>query len=283
MGQVSLYDRIREIEVDKIEPFISRPRDPKIKKELKENIKKYGLIMPVTVIEKKNGKFQLVKGEGRTKAHEDLGLSTIKAFVFQEGELSDKEIVQNWLVENEVREKMSDVDRSRLMKAEYEIEKDIDKVAEKFKMRPGTVKQYIKTIEETSENVLDMVEKKDITFTKAKEIGAASKSKATQEAIAKVVAEEKLNSEDTRTVIRAAQRIEKKNMHVTVADLRASLRKLNEEVKTLKPVVAALEKRYDILVLGIVTLLNDKNFMKTAKKEELAIPKDMMALAKEED
>lgn len=283
MSKIGLYERIVKIPINKIELFISRERDPEIREKLKNSIKTNGLIMPITVVKKKNGKFQLVKGEGRILAHKDLRLPVIKAFVFEEGELSEREIIQNWLIENEVRERMSDLDKVRLMKAEYEIERSISKVAEKFKMRPGTAKQYIKTLEETSESVLDMVEKKEITFTKAKEIGAASKTKSTQEAIARVVAEDKLNQKDTRIIIKSAQDLEKKRTRVTVANLRASLRKLREEVNVLKPVVATLQRRYDVLVLGIVTLIKNKNFVILTKKEGIDIPKDMVALAKEED
>ncbi len=216
MLNLKIYERVKKIPIDRIKPFISRDRDPAIRKKLKTSIKEYGLIMPVTVIEKKNGKYELVKGEGRVIAHKDLSLSKIKAFVFAESELSEKEIIQNWLVENEVREKMSDIDKVRLMKVEYEITKSISEIARKFKMRPGTVKQYLKTLDEADEEVLDMVEKNKITWTKTKEITAGSKDKSTQRAIAKVVAEDKLSSKDTRTVIKAAQNLKKKKIQVKI-------------------------------------------------------------------
>jgi len=276
----SIYERLKEIPIDKITVFIPRDRDPEIRKKLMESIKSNGLLMPITVIQKQDESYQLVKGQGRIIAHNDLKLQNIRAFVFLEGELTEKEIIQNWLVENEVRERMSDVDKTRLMKAELEITKSITGVAEKFSMRPTTIKQYIKTLEETAPEVIEMVDKNEITWTKAKEITGASKEKETQKAMAKIVVDDKLNIQDMRTLMRKAKELEKKKLPVTIPELRNSLRKMNEEIKSLRPVVNALKKRLDLTTYSIITLLKDKNFRNLLTSEGVQISPELLVLVK---
>lgn len=280
MNNSSIYERLKEIPIDKITVFIPRDRDPEIRKKLMESIKSNGLLMPITVIQKQDESYQLVKGQGRIIAHNDLKLQNIRAFVFLEGELTEKEIIQNWLVENEVRERMSDVDKTRLMKAELEITKSITGVAEKFSMRPTTIKQYIKTLEETAPEVIEMVDKNEITWTKAKEITGASKEKETQKAMAKIVVDDKLNIQDMRTLMRKAKELEKKKLPVTIPELRNSLRKMNEEIKSLRPVVNALKKRLDLTTYSIITLLKDKNFRNLLTSEGVQISPELLVLVK---
>jgi ParB/RepB/Spo0J family partition protein len=280
MNKSLVYERLKEIPIERIEVFIPRDRDPEIRKRLVESIKNSGLIMPITVIQKHDGTYRLVKGQGRIIAHKDLKIQNIRAFVFLEGELTEKEIIQNWLVENEVRERMSDVDKTRLMKAELEITKSITDVAEKFGMQPTTIKQYIKTLEETTPEVIEMVEKNEISWTKTKEITGASKDKETQKAVAKIVASDKLNIEDTRTVIRKAKELEKKKITVTIPELRSGLRKMNEELKSLRPAVGALKKRLDLITYCIITLLKDKSFRSLLTNEGVQISPELLVLIK---
>ena len=64
-----------EIPIDEIEPNPEQTRK-KIDKEgienLAESIKNYGLLLPVSVVEKE-GKYQLITGERRWRAYKKLG------------------------------------------------------------------------------------------------------------------------------------------------------------------------------------------------------------------
>jgi len=63
---------LREIDVTSIKPNPGQPRerfDKQKLKELSESIKQVGLVQPIIVEEKENGKFQLISGERRWNAH----------------------------------------------------------------------------------------------------------------------------------------------------------------------------------------------------------------------
>ncbi|TAK03382.1 MAG: hypothetical protein EPO39_12280, partial [Candidatus Manganitrophaceae bacterium] len=55
--------------------------DPAALGELAENIRMNGLIQPITVVPNGEGKYDLVMGERRLRAHEKLGMEKIAAIV----------------------------------------------------------------------------------------------------------------------------------------------------------------------------------------------------------
>lgn len=106
----SSHAGIEEINVSAIIPNPNQPRkifdDAKLK-ELSESIKKHGLLQPVTVVESGNGKFTLVAGERRLRAHKLAGLETIKAIVSNIEEMQLRELA---LIENIQRDDLNIVE-----------------------------------------------------------------------------------------------------------------------------------------------------------------------------
>jgi ParB/RepB/Spo0J family partition protein len=271
-ANVDVRSRVESIPIEKIEIFISRKREAKGHNLLTESIEKYGLLIPITVVRLGDGKYRLVKGEGRLLAHQKLGLAKIKAFVFQEQELPNSEIIENWLVENEVRDTLSNLDKARLMKMEFEKNHSYEETAKIFLTTTSTVKQHISMLEKTSEKVIKMVENDKISFTQASQLSMAVKTKEAQESVADLIVRNKLSQTRARVVMKTAQKIEKKKQKVTIQLLEKSLSSILADIRDHKILLGALLQRYDRLVPHVKALLRDPELVSLLKKHDLSIP-----------
>jgi ParB/RepB/Spo0J family partition protein len=271
MEEVFMQVRIKQelIDVNKITPYLHRERDQKGFKELVANIKKNGLLIPITVHKEKDGSYLLFKGEGRLEAHKRLKQKKIKAFVYEGEHIDKRDITLDWLVENKVREHLSAQDKARLMKLEVEQGARIDEIARKFKMRPGTTKQYIKTIEQSSDKLLGLVDREKISFTHAKEISASIKDKKNQETIGDFVAKQDFGLEDTRSVIAITKKLEGKQKPITLEEIRKAIRNLEAEVKDFRKLTNVKQQRKEILRSTTQTLQEDVKFLMLLKKTSI--------------
>src|SRR3990167_10452791 len=89
-------DEITSLLVDEILPNPFQPRkmfDPDSLRELAESIKTHGIIQPLVVTRRHDGKFELIAGERRLQAAKLLGLARVPA-VLHEKELEDKTKLQ---------------------------------------------------------------------------------------------------------------------------------------------------------------------------------------------
>ena len=80
----SKFPKIHEIPIELIDDFPDHPfkvRDDDDMKELVDSIKERGLITPVTLRPKDDGRYEIVSGHRRKRACEIAGLSTVKADV----------------------------------------------------------------------------------------------------------------------------------------------------------------------------------------------------------
>ncbi|NUQ12604.1 MAG: ParB/RepB/Spo0J family partition protein [Gemmatimonadaceae bacterium] len=102
----------REIRLDLIEPNPLQPRrdfpDDEIR-ELQASMQASGLIQPVTVRARPDGRFELIAGERRFRAARRLGWSSIAAFVRQ---VSDEQMLSLALVENLQREDLNPIEEA---------------------------------------------------------------------------------------------------------------------------------------------------------------------------
>ncbi len=105
-------DKLAEIEVASISPNPFQPRiefDPQALEELKHSISENGVITPITVRPFNNG-YQLIAGERRLRAVQELGLKTIPAFVLEVH--SDEQMLELSLVENIQRENLNPIEEA---------------------------------------------------------------------------------------------------------------------------------------------------------------------------
>jgi ParB family chromosome partitioning protein len=140
-------DVLFEVAVDKVHanPFQPRTRfDRDGLEELKQSVLENGIIQPITV-RRINGEFELIAGERRLRAVQELGYSKIPAFVMEVK--SDDQMLELALVENIQREDLNPIEQAeafqRLMKT-YGLTQET--VAKKVGKDRATVANFIRLL-----------------------------------------------------------------------------------------------------------------------------------------
>ena len=106
---------ILEIEVENLTPNLFQPRknfNKEKMEELKESIKKHGIIQPIVVRKMANG-YEIVAGERRLKAAKEIGLKKIPAIIKS---INNEKSLEIALVENIQREDLNPVEQANAFK-----------------------------------------------------------------------------------------------------------------------------------------------------------------------
>ncbi len=137
-----------EVEISKISPNPFQPRqdfDQRSLEELKQSIKQNGIIQPIAVRRMMSGIYELISGERRVRASQELGLKTIPAYVMNVD--TDAEMLELGLIENLQRENLNPIEISlsfkRLMD---ECKLTQDQVAEKVGKERSTITNFLRLL-----------------------------------------------------------------------------------------------------------------------------------------
>ncbi len=106
---------ITEIEVESLTPNLFQPRqdfDQEKMEELKESIKKHGIIQPIVARKTSTG-YELVVGERRLRAAQEIGIKKIPAIIKS---FSNEKSLEIALVENIQREDLNPIERANAFK-----------------------------------------------------------------------------------------------------------------------------------------------------------------------
>lgn len=135
-----------DIPLDKIATSTTqaRQRDTKVTldDDLTRSIQKYGLLQPVMVKQIEDDKYELVIGQRRFNAHQELNLSTIKAHVLDQS-IDDDEAKALSLAENVARKEMKKADLIDTVELFMEKYNSTAIVAEELGLSPATIRTYI--------------------------------------------------------------------------------------------------------------------------------------------
>ncbi|NLL61214.1 MAG: ParB/RepB/Spo0J family partition protein [Candidatus Atribacteria bacterium] len=109
----SIQDRsyVMEVEIEQLTPNLYQPRqafDQEKMNELKESIRAHGIIQPIIVRESAQG-YEIVAGERRLRAAQELGMKTIPVIIRQFNNLKTLEVA---LVENIQREDLNPIEQA---------------------------------------------------------------------------------------------------------------------------------------------------------------------------
>jgi ParB family chromosome partitioning protein len=111
-SQQSSAEPFREIRLDQIVPNARQPRRDFSDTDLQElqlSMQSSGLLQPIAVRPRKDGRFELIAGERRFRAASRLGWTTIPAFV---RDVSDEQLLSLALVENLQREDLNPIEEA---------------------------------------------------------------------------------------------------------------------------------------------------------------------------
>lgn len=106
-----------EIPIELIDKSPHQPRlifDPEAIDALAASISESGLMSPITVKTKENGRYELIGGERRLRAHQILGKQQIPAFVLENISVTDAAI--GALADNEAKRSLCDYERGKAYK-----------------------------------------------------------------------------------------------------------------------------------------------------------------------
>ncbi|MCR5614708.1 MAG: ParB/RepB/Spo0J family partition protein [Saccharofermentans sp.] len=109
-------DSVVELKINDVSPNLEQPRktfDEKALNELAESIKENGIIMPI-IVQRKDKGYTIVAGERRWRAARIAGLKLIPAIV---RELTDKQVMEQALIENLQREDLNPLEEAEAMQA----------------------------------------------------------------------------------------------------------------------------------------------------------------------
>ena len=139
---------IARIELSKIRPNPYQPRthfDSGSLDELKESIREKGIIQPVTVRRTNEGIYELISGERRIRASQELGLTTVPAYILDIKK--DEEMLELALVENLQREHLNPVEIAiSYQRLISEVGLSPDDVAKKISKDRTTVVNFLRLL-----------------------------------------------------------------------------------------------------------------------------------------
>ena len=116
-GEVNKEDQgqVRMLRLSQVDPNRSQPRtrfEEEALEELAESIRQFGVLQPI-LVQKKNGRYEIIAGERRWRASRKAGLTEIPAIV---REYSNQEAVELSLIENIQREDLNPIEEARAFK-----------------------------------------------------------------------------------------------------------------------------------------------------------------------
>lgn len=137
-------------------------------KKLGQSIAKIGLMQPIGVRKKENGKHKIIFGERRWRASKMAGLKNIPARVF---DVKDKkELFALQVAENLAREEMNPIETAKAYKKLFDVGMSHEEIAEKVGVSPITVQRKI-SLTSLIPEIQDLIKNGDLAETKGILIG----------------------------------------------------------------------------------------------------------------
>lgn len=225
---------VAEVDINLIDANPYQPRtifDEETLNELASSIQEIGIIQPVTLRDKDNGRYQLISGERRLRASKIAGLSKLPAYVRK---ADDQNMLEMALVENIQRE---DLDAIEVAISYQRLIEECSLTQENLSKRVGkkraTVTNYLRLLKLPAEIQLGIKEHK-VSMGHARAL---------------------VNIENTR---------EQLKIYGKILDHELSVRKVEEIVRNLNLPKENLSKTEEKIPVEYETLKNDlSNYFKT--------------------
>ena len=271
--------RYEYIPVDNIIVVNSRNRE---KTQFKENVRSIGsvgLYKPILVNKRnleKLGKYELICGEGRLLAHEELGKKEIKAEVIDIDEPTAQLMT---LGENIARTKMNSIDYARAVKEMHDLGMSIDQLSNITGKTAEYVRSFIRLLEQGEERLIKGVE--DGIFSLYFAINVAQ---STDRSIQHLLMDAFDNGVVTTTNLSRVRKIiedrlqkgkvlsstKRGDVHYTVDKLKSDIRQITRQKESFVYEVGQKENRLLRVLMALRKLRGDGRFASLLKSEGLA-------------
>jgi ParB family chromosome partitioning protein len=222
-----------EIEVVRIRPNPFQPRadfDPVALDELKQSIRKKGIIQPVTVRRRADGEYELISGERRVRAATEVGLWTIPAYI--RDVTSDQEMLELALVENLQREHLNPIE---IAISYQRLSEDIGLAPEEIAKRVGkdrsTVVNFLRLLK-LPEKIQQAVRKNSLSTGHARALLGAQGEALQLQLFEQVVAKE-LSVRQVEQLVKAAGKIVAKKKPAAAIPSDSAIATIEEKIRRL--------------------------------------------------
>lgn len=156
-------EMVQELKIEDIMPNPDQPRkhfDEDKLTDLAESIKENGVLQPILVVPRENGKYMIVAGERRWRASKMAGKETIPALI---KDASLQQVLELALIENVQRDDLSPIEEARAYSLLMSM---FDYTQEKLSQRMGKSRSAIANstrLLDLPDDVLEMVEDGKLT------------------------------------------------------------------------------------------------------------------------
>lgn len=239
-SKLETIDELREVDIDLIDPNPDQPRtvftEEKLE-ELSQSIRENGLVQPILLRRRGNGRYQIIAGERRWRATQRLGVQKVNAVI---RDIGDEKLLELALIENIQRQELNPIEEA----AAYQRLMDIggltqDEVAKRIGKDRSSVANYIRLLK-LPLSVQRMLEEESISMGHARALLGLDREEE-QSKLAQVIVEKKLSVRETeREVQRKSKETEgnsessqlRRDANVRAAELKLK-RFLGTQVKIL--------------------------------------------------
>ena len=201
-------DELRNIDVDLIERGPWQPRehfDEEALQELADSIAAQGVVQPIVVRQKADGRFEIVAGERRWRASQRAGLSQVPAVIKT---FDDQTAAAVSLIENIQRENLNPLEESTALKRLIdEFQMTHQQVADSVSRSRASVSNLLR-LQDLNPDVKILLANRDIEMGHARALLAIDGLQ--QSSVAKDVAKKGLSVRETESLIRRLSSPEKK-------------------------------------------------------------------------
>ena len=263
------------IPVERIKVMIHRNRDAEQFDMNVESIEHVGLMKPIRVNDKfleRTGFYELIFGEGRLLAHQNLGLPTVTAEVVT---CTRKEAYLQSLIENMARTKPHSMDFARELKRLRDEGWDYARIGWVACKSEGYIRAYIRLVEQGEDRLIHGVEQGIFPIKFATQVAAAENGQiqnvlmdAFDEGIVTTN-----NFAQARRIIMARVRTntgkKKSAEQYTVDQLKQDIATATKVKTSYVREAKGKESRFLTLLTGINTIWRDPEFVSILREENL--------------
>lgn len=206
IAEVDPKSRIWNISIDKLDAGAFQPRknfDKQSLQDLAQSIKENGILQPIAVRKKANGKFEIVAGERRWRAAQMAGLHEVPALI---KDFDDQKTLELAIIENIQREDLNPVEEAEsYFRLSNEFNLSQQQIADKVGKDRASVSNAIRLLS-LPISILKMVSENVISVGHAKVLLSVPNIEK-QLDFAKQIVEDSLSVRKLEKVIQQAQKI----------------------------------------------------------------------------
>lgn len=272
------------LDVDSIKVFVGRTREIEGFEALKRSIESVGLKMPIQVRDiserpaserKREGgglyRYELIAGQGRLTAFQELGRKKIPALVM---DVKEVEVVGRFLAENIIREPLPWAVKAKLVQSELDAGRTHEEIAESLSITPKHVAKFERILSKTKLGLEDEVLKMPMNaaevFTTLPESDQAIVVQVLQET----------GEKEIQAVVKKAREVKEKDGELSPMALKKSILRVDEDLKRLRERLKITRLHASIGPANLELLLDDPKFRRAAEKAEVPIKKFLSTVSK---